>query len=81
MVYSRVSLDATSAQAAGIVSRVVPAQSLASEAQRLRATLDGYDHAQIRYIKGFAHKPGHLDPGSLSALAGFTLATAMSRRR
>jgi hypothetical protein len=35
----------------------------------------------IRYIKGFAGKPGHLDPATLSELAGYTLATAFTRPR
>ena len=30
-------------------------------------------------VPGFPGKPGRVDPGSLSDLAGYTLATAMSR--
>ena len=80
MVYSCRAIDAASAHAAGLVSRVVPAAQLTDALTSLKACLDGYDTDQIRYIKGFADKPGKLAPDDLAALAGFTLATAMSRR-
>ena len=38
-----------------------------------------YDIAQVCTIKGFADKPGNVDPDTLFDLAGYTLATAMSR--
>lgn len=81
MVYSCGSLDAAAALAAGIVSRCVPAAGLDAALDELLERLRGYDAAQVRFIKGFAGKPGHVDPDTLSDLAGYTLATAMSRPR
>ena len=80
MVYSCESIDAATALAAGIVSRRVPADELETTLDALLDRLRGYDAAQVRFIKGFAGKPGHVDPETLSDLAGYTLATAMSRR-
>ena len=79
MVYSCASVDAAAALSAGIVSRVVPAGELDAALDALLERLRGYDAAQIRFIKGFAGKPGHVDPETLSDLAGYTLATAFSR--
>ena len=81
MVYSCATVDAAAALAAGIVSRCVPAAGLDAALDELLERLRGYDAAQIRFIKGFAGKPGHVDPDTLSDLAGYTLATAMSRPR
>ena len=81
MVYSCATVDAAAALAAGIVSRCVPAAGLDAALDELLERLRGYDAAQIRFIKGFAGKPGHVDPDTLSDLAGYTLATAMSRSR
>ena len=81
MVYSCVTVDAAAALAAGIVSRCVPAAGLDAALDELLERLRRYDAAQVRFIKGFASKPGHVDPDTLSDLAGYTLATAMSRPR
>ena len=81
MVYSCATVDAAAALAAGIVSRCVPAAGLDAALDELLERLRGYDAVQIRFIKGFAGKPGHVDPDTLSDLAGYTLATAMSRPR
>ena len=81
MVYSCATVDAAAALAAGIVSRCVPAAGLDAALDELLERLRGYDAAQVRFIKGFAGKPGHVDPDTLSDLAGYTLATAMSRPR
>jgi enoyl-CoA hydratase len=81
MVYSCRELDAVTAQAVGIASRVVPAAALDDTVDELLASLAGYDLHAIRYIKGFSGKPGHLDPQSLSDLAGYTLDTAYTRPR
>ena len=81
MVYSRVTVDAAAALAAGIVGRCVPAAGLDAALDELLERLRRYDAAQVRFIKGFAGKPGHVDPDTLSDLAGYTLATAMSRPR
>ena len=79
MVYSCESVTAATALSAGIVGRVVPADALDAALDALLERLEGYDAAQIRFIKGFAGKPGHVDPETLSDLAGYTLATALSR--
>ena len=81
MVYSCATVDAAAALAAGIVSRCAPAAGLDAALDELLERLRGYDAAQIRFMKGFAGKPGHVDPDTLSDLAGYTLATAMSRPR
>ena len=79
MVYSCGNVDAATALSTGIVSRVVPAGELDAALDTLLESLRGYDTAQIRFIKGFAGKPGHVDPETLSDLAGYTLATAFTR--
>ncbi len=81
MVYSCREVDAATALATGIVSRVVPAARLEAALGDLLQTLAGYDEHAVRYIKGFAGKPGHMDAQSLADLAGFTLATAATRPR
>ena len=81
MVYSCRELDAAGAVAAGIASRAVPAGELDAALAGFLASLDEYDEPAIRYVKGFAGKPGHLDPDTLSDLAGYTLATAFTRPR
>ena len=81
MVYSCREVDATTAVAIGIASRVVPAADLDDSLDTFLTTLRGYDEHAVRYIKGFADKPGHLSPAVLSELAGYTLATASTRPR
>ena len=72
-------VNAATALSTGIVSRVVPVGELDAALDALLESLRGYDTAQIRFIKGFAGKPGHVDPETLSDLAGYTLATAFTR--
>lgn len=81
MVYSRREVDAATAVAIGIASRVVPADGLGGAVEEFLRTLAEYDEHSVRYIKGFADKPGHLSPAMLSELAGYTLATASTRPR
>ena len=66
MVYSCESIDTATALAAGIVSRRVPADELETALNALLDRLRGYDAALVRFIKGFAGKPGHVDPETLS---------------
>ena len=79
MVYSCGTVDAATALSAGIVSRVAPAGELDAALDALLERFREYDTAEVRTIKGFAGKPGNLDPDTLFDLAGYTLATAMSR--
>ena len=81
MVYSGDEVDAHTALAIGLVSRVVPSGGVDAALDALLARFRGYDVAQVRTIKGFAGKPGHVDPATLSDLAGYTLATASTRPR
>jgi enoyl-CoA hydratase len=81
MVYSGKSVDAHTALAIGIASRVVPAQTLSTQLDVLLASMAAHDEHAVRYIKGFADKPGHMSPQALSDLAGYTLATAFTRPR
>lgn len=79
MVYSCARVDAAAAHSVGIVSRLAPAGELESALDALLDRLRQYDTAQVRFIKDFAGKPGHVDPDTLSELAGYTLATAFTR--
>jgi enoyl-CoA hydratase len=81
MVYSGKPVDAVTALAIGIASRVVPAQNFDAHLDELTTSMAGHDEHAIRYIKGFADKPGHMSPQALSDLAGYTLATAFTRPR
>ena len=81
MVYSRREVDAATAVAIGLASRAVPTDELDGALDTFLDTLAGYDEHAVRYIKGFADKPGHLSPAALSELAGYTLATAFTRPR
>lgn len=81
MVYSGKPVNADTALAIGIASRVIPADSFDTQLDELLASLAAYDEHAIRYIKGFADKPGQMSPQALSDLAGYTLATAFTRPR
>ena len=81
MVYSCERVDAATALSAGIVSRLAPAGELEAVVDALLDRLQGYDAAQIRFIKGFAGRLGHVDPETLADLAGYTLANAFTRPR
>jgi len=81
LVYSGDPVDAQTALAIGLVSRVVEGEPLDAAVQRLIKTLRGYDDPAIRLVKQFLGKPGRLDPDSLSELAGYSLATAFTRPR
>ena len=81
MVYSGRELHAAEAVATGVASHVVPAPELDDELAAFLDTLAGHDEHAVRYVKGFAGKPGRLDPDTLSELAGYTLATAFTRPR
>src|SRR3546814_3086195 len=78
LVYSAEEIDASSAFAAGLISRVVPDGELDAAADRFLDGLRQYDVAAIRVIKGYIGKAGRLDPEAASDLAGYTLATARS---
>lgn len=81
MVYSGDPIDADTALAVGLVSRVVDAPELDEAVDRLLEQLDSYDPLAIEVIKGFLSRPGHMDPDALSDLADFTLSTAFTRPR
>jgi enoyl-CoA hydratase/carnithine racemase len=79
MVYSMEEIDAPAALAVGLVSQVVNADGLDDTLDSLLGRLASYDVAAIRTIKRFLATGPQLDPGTMSDLAGYTLATVATR--
>jgi enoyl-CoA hydratase len=79
LIYWGEPIDAQTALAIGIVSRIVTADTLDDALDALKARLQSYDINAIQVIKGFLGKPGHMSADALSDLADFTLATAFTR--
>src|SRR3546814_7015342 len=79
LVYSAEEIDASSAFAAGLISRVVPDGELDAAADRFFDGLRQYDVAANRVIKGYIGKAGWRDAEAASDLAGSTIATAYPR--
>ena len=79
MVYSMEEIDAHTALAVGLVSQVVGADQLDCTLNALLSKLSGYDVAAIQTIKRFLATGPQLDPGTMSDLAGYTLATVATR--
>ena len=65
--------------AVGLVSQVVNADGLDDTLDSLLGRLASYDVAAIRTIKRFLATGPQLDPGTMSDLAGYTLATVATR--
>jgi len=80
MVLSVEEVDAEHALAAGIVSRIVPADALEATVTRLLETLGGFDRTNISTCKRFIQRGLSLDPDTMADLAGYTLATVRSRK-
>ena len=81
LIYWGEPIDAQTALAVGMVSRVVPEQDLDTSLDKLKQRLLSYDVNAIQVIKNFLGKPGHMSADTLSDLADFTLATAFTRPR
>ena len=80
LVYSAEEIDAQTALAVGLVSRVVPADELEPSLDRLLATMQGYDTTTIKVVTRYIATGPRLHPDIASDLAGYTLATVQSRR-
>ncbi len=79
MVLSMEEIDALTALAVGLVSKVVPADGLDEALDTFLEKMAGYDVAAIQTIKRFAATGLTLDPNTMSDLAGYTLATVNTR--
>ncbi len=79
MVLSVDEIDANTALASGLVSRVVAPDALDASIDALLEKLAGYDVAAIRTVKRFVATGPGLAPDIMSDLAGYTLATVGTR--
>jgi len=80
LVYSREEIDAATALATGLVSRVFPPADLDKAVDGLLARLAEYDPVDIKAVKRFQGTGPQLHPDIMSDLAGYTLSTVRSRR-
>jgi enoyl-CoA hydratase/carnithine racemase len=80
MVYSREEIDADTALATGLVSRVFPPAALEKAVDGLLARLAAYDPVDVKAVKRFQWTGPQLHPDIMSDLAGYTLATVRSRK-
>lgn len=81
LVYSCEPIDAPTALAVGIVSRVVPRAKLESEAKAFIDKLVGYSDATVRTVKVYMRSAPELEPQAAADLASNIMATVMSSRR
>jgi enoyl-CoA hydratase/carnithine racemase len=81
LVYSCEPIDAPTALAMGIVSRVVPRAKLEAEAQAFIAKLTGYSDATVRTVKEYMRSAPELDFQAAADLASNIMATVLSSRR
>jgi len=79
LVYSREEIDAETALATGLVSRVFAPDRLAAAVDGLCERLAAYDPTDVKTVKRFQLTGPQLHPDIMSDLAGFTLATVRSR--
>ena len=80
MVYSREEIDAETALASGLVSRVFPPDQLENAVEGLLERLAAYDPVDVKTVKRFQWTGPQLPPDIMSDLAGYTLSTVRSRR-
>lgn len=80
MVLSRVKLSASEALRAGLISQVVPADSLNAEADALAEMLLGCSAVTLRAVKQFLHLAPEMPATGASGLAAHLAATALSAR-
>jgi enoyl-CoA hydratase/carnithine racemase len=81
MVYSCEPIDAATALAMGIVSRVVPRATLEAEAKAFIAKLVGYSGPAVRTVKEYMRSAPELEPQAAADLASNIMATVMSSRK
>jgi enoyl-CoA hydratase/carnithine racemase len=80
LVFSRRSMRAADALAAGLLSAVWPAEQLQPEAQALLATLTGTGAVALRACKQYLQHAPALSPQAASVLASHLAGTALSAR-
>ena len=81
LVYSCEPIDARTALALGIVSRVVPRAKLDTEAKAFIDKLTGYSDAAVRTVKEYMRSAPELEPQAAADLASNIMATVLSSRR
>jgi enoyl-CoA hydratase len=81
LVYSAEPIDAQTALAIGLVSRVVPKNELDGAAKAFVAKMTGYAPAMTRTVKEYMRSAPELDPQAAADLASNIMATVMSSRR
>ena len=80
LVYSREEIDAETALATGLISRVFAPNKLDDAVAGLCERLAAYDPTDVKTVKRFQLTGPSLHPDIMSDLAGYTLATVRSRR-
>jgi enoyl-CoA hydratase/carnithine racemase len=80
LVLSAEPIDAPTALAIGLVSRVVPKAELDNVAKAFIAKMSGYPPAMIRTVKEYMRSAPELDPTAAADLASNIMATVMSSR-
>jgi enoyl-CoA hydratase/carnithine racemase len=81
LVYSCEPIDAQTAHAMGIVSRLVPRARLEVEAKAFIDKLTGYSDASVRTVKEYMRSAPELEPQAAADLASNIMATVLSSRR
>ena len=81
LVYSCEPIDAPTALALGIVSRVAPRGKLEAEAKAFIAKLCGYSDPAVRTVKEYMRSAPELEPQAAADLASNIMATVLSSRR
>jgi enoyl-CoA hydratase/carnithine racemase len=81
LVYSCEPIDAQTALAMGIVSRVVPRAKLDAEAKAFIEKLTGYSDPAVRTVKEYMRSAPELEPQAAADLASNIMATVMSSRK
>jgi enoyl-CoA hydratase/carnithine racemase len=81
LVYSCEPIDAPTALAMGIVSRVVPRAKLETQAKAFIDQLTGYSDASVRTVKEYMRSAPELEPQAAADLASNIMATVLSSRR
>jgi enoyl-CoA hydratase len=80
MVLSREALSASDALQAGLVKRVVPADALDAEAEKLIGTMLANSAVSLRAVKQYLHLAPEMSGQSASGFAAHLAATALSAR-
>jgi enoyl-CoA hydratase/carnithine racemase len=80
LVLSAEPIDAPTALAIGLVSRVVPKAELDNVAKGFIAKMSGYPPAMTRTVKEYMRSAPELDPTAAADLASNIMATVMSSR-